>query len=149
LVMDREAWRAAVHRVAKNWTRLSDWTELNWTEIPAYRPVSNQISHTLITFDFYWDYGTYHRLPGIILICVFIYLLQIFPLPNHTQSYLRTSSSRSSHSQIIPRVTWEQAFGFTSVFLKAFQVKLWWYMFQDFFSTLYTLLSKKCLSFQC
>ena len=29
LVMDREAWRAAVHGVAKNWTRLSDWTELN------------------------------------------------------------------------------------------------------------------------
>ena len=28
LVMDREAWRAAVHRVAKSWTRLSDWTEL-------------------------------------------------------------------------------------------------------------------------
>ena len=27
LVMDREAWRAAVHRVAKSWTRLSDWTE--------------------------------------------------------------------------------------------------------------------------
>ena len=24
MVMDREAWRAAVHRVAKNWTRLSD-----------------------------------------------------------------------------------------------------------------------------
>ena len=30
LVMDREAWRAVVHRVAKSWTRLSDWTELNW-----------------------------------------------------------------------------------------------------------------------
>jgi len=29
LVMDREAWRAAVHGVAKNWTRLSDWIELN------------------------------------------------------------------------------------------------------------------------
>ena len=28
LVMDREAWRAAVHGVAKCWTRLSDWTEL-------------------------------------------------------------------------------------------------------------------------
>ena len=29
LVMDREAWHAAIHGVAKNWTRLSDWTELN------------------------------------------------------------------------------------------------------------------------
>ena len=28
LVIDREAWRAAVHRVTKSWTRLSDWTEL-------------------------------------------------------------------------------------------------------------------------
>ena len=28
LVMDREAWPAAVRGVAKNWTRLSDWTEL-------------------------------------------------------------------------------------------------------------------------
>ena len=29
LVMDREAWRAAVHGFPKSWTRLSDWTELN------------------------------------------------------------------------------------------------------------------------
>ena len=32
LMMDREAWRAAIHEVAKSWTRLSNWTELNWTE---------------------------------------------------------------------------------------------------------------------
>ena len=32
LVMDREAWRAAVHWVAKSQTWLSDWTELNWTD---------------------------------------------------------------------------------------------------------------------
>ena len=30
LVMDREAWRAAIHEVAKSQTWLSDWTELNW-----------------------------------------------------------------------------------------------------------------------
>ena len=29
LVMDREAWRAAVHAVSKSWTRLSNGTELN------------------------------------------------------------------------------------------------------------------------
>ena len=33
LVMDREAWHAAVHGVTKSQTQLSDWTELNWPYI--------------------------------------------------------------------------------------------------------------------
>ena len=30
LVMDREAWHAAIHGITKSWTQLSDWTELTW-----------------------------------------------------------------------------------------------------------------------
>ena len=33
MVMDREAWHAVIHGVSKSRTRLSDWTELNWTEL--------------------------------------------------------------------------------------------------------------------
>ena len=33
LVMDREAWLAVIHEVAKSQTRLSDWTELNWNRV--------------------------------------------------------------------------------------------------------------------
>ena len=32
LVMDREAWSVAVHGAEKSWARLSNWTELKWTE---------------------------------------------------------------------------------------------------------------------
>ena len=41
LVMDREAWRAAIHGVAKSRTWLSDWTELNWV---GYHELSTRLS---------------------------------------------------------------------------------------------------------
>ena len=33
LVLDREAWRAAIHGVAKSWTRLIDWPDLIWSRV--------------------------------------------------------------------------------------------------------------------
>ena len=47
LVMDREAWYAASHWVAKSWTWLSDWTELNWSCIHSSNSVKWLWHHQL------------------------------------------------------------------------------------------------------
>ena len=39
LVMDREAWRAAIHGVAKSRTRLSNWTKLTWRQEATGNPL--------------------------------------------------------------------------------------------------------------
>ena len=57
LVMDREAWRATIHGVAKSQTRLSNWTELNWTEhirmwIDSERHYANWIPPVLCTSSY-------------------------------------------------------------------------------------------------
>ena len=55
LVMDREAWHAAVHGVAKNWTWLSDWTELS-------HPNGRKQRGTKKSLEFETDYLTGHLL---------------------------------------------------------------------------------------
>ena len=52
MVMDREAWRVSIHGVAKSWTWLSDWIELNWTE----RLISEHHSGNYLQFVcmFWW-----------------------------------------------------------------------------------------------
>ena len=46
LLMDREAWHAVIHGVAKSRTRLSNWTELNWAEYLKRKIVFSLIMNT-------------------------------------------------------------------------------------------------------
>ena len=52
LVVDREAWHAAIHRFAKSWTRLSDWTELNWTDGNGCHDHSFKTTFSVSSFTF-------------------------------------------------------------------------------------------------
>ena len=60
LVMDREAYRAAVHGVTKSRTRLSDWTELNWDGYQRQiweikNPGGSTHRGALYFCEFYWQ----------------------------------------------------------------------------------------------
>ena len=50
LVIDREAWRAAIHGVTESQTRLCDWTELNWTELVNLHPMWSLPCKSLFKF---------------------------------------------------------------------------------------------------
>ena len=81
LVMDREAWRATVHGVAKSRTWLGNWTELNWWDGGAWwaavygvaysrtqlKRLSSSSSRTNGT-------GLYKRLWGSVLLSLFLFL---------------------------------------------------------------------------
>ena len=74
LVMDREAWRAAIHGVSKSWTRLSDWTELtdtafNWLSSSLTMLVEDRGHHSP---PFMWRVTLTNTSP---LVCVCISFL--------------------------------------------------------------------------
>jgi len=52
LVMDREAWRAAIHGVAKSWTRPSDWTELKVVYLVNISNLQYSLGHEMECFLF-------------------------------------------------------------------------------------------------
>ena len=52
LVMDREAWPATVHGVAKSWTRLSDWTELDWNIFTIFSQSKTLFPGNEVVHDF-------------------------------------------------------------------------------------------------
>ena len=58
MVMDREAWHAVVHGIAKSRTRLSDWTELNWTELKVWVTIWVSYVTGLVSSPFY-SYGNW------------------------------------------------------------------------------------------
>ena len=51
LMMDREAWHAAIHGVTKSRTRLSDWTELNWILPHHIKRNENKIDSEVVFFN--------------------------------------------------------------------------------------------------
>ena len=61
LVMDREAWRAAVHGVTRSQTQLSDWTELNFVMLISLSLVYLTLSSHVVIIPSYLSFSTVAR----------------------------------------------------------------------------------------
>ena len=93
LVMDREAWLAVIHGVSKSRTWLSDWTELNWTELNGLLKHTFSLLYNFHTytkdFTFYFTihYGNYDLFQNQMAVIlqwtthVWVYAQMWFPYP--------------------------------------------------------------------
>ena len=95
LVMDREAWRAAIHGVAKSQTWLSDWTELNWTE-NTWQALARFLGAVCIVGGFLMSYTDcclpwtriiHYSLPWLLSPQTFLLIEHCIDLPGHMASY--------------------------------------------------------------
>ena len=111
-VMDREAWRAVIHGIAKSWTRLSDWTELNWPRALFFLFPSS--------LDFFFKYG--------LVVSVLNQALGLHHLHSQTQSLVLL------HSSVYSDVYWAatHALGMQKLFKTCLLTRslrgnrLWW-----------------------
>ena len=80
LVMDREAWRAAIHGVAKSRTQLRDWTELTWKVISkSYKALLRKIKENLNQWHIYYI----QRQTTVLLRCWFSQINQYIQQKSH------------------------------------------------------------------
>ena len=79
LVMDREAWRAAVHGVALSRTWLSNWMELNWEQLHCPNDFQNNLLNLIFPFSLQ---------PISFSHCHTIIAMLYFQSSNHVQSNL-------------------------------------------------------------
>ena len=81
LVMDREAWRAAIHGITKSRTWLSDWTELNWLMVSFPQAVGLYFLLFLVSPPSGWSWSTnlQRLLVGETIFCALVGRTESFP----------------------------------------------------------------------
>ena len=100
LVMDREAWHAVVHGVAKSQTQLSDWTELNWRSShiwndSIFQIISTENRNSLPFYSAHFQEYTY--------IHIHIYICHSWsPLSVAVRFYKITVSSEFMNASLLP-----------------------------------------------
>ena len=99
LVMDREAWHAAVYGLAKSQTKLSDWSELKWGKLINFRSRFDSA-----TYKFWFKFCT-------IISWSYQVVLVVKNLPTGT------GDMRCSFSLCVGKILWRRAWNPTPVYL--------------------------------